>query len=311
MAEENAPGLAASWDAADRAEWEALLVQAGRSALQQGWAYGAAVARRGRRVHRAVWRADGRAVALVQIVERRFLGVATVAALLRGPVWLDASADEKLAVLRGLRARWPRWRYRFLLVQPDAAAAPELAALGLRRVMTGYSTSWLDLRREPDTLRKALDGKWRNQLRRGEEAKLAIDQAHGGKHVAWLLEKDTAQSRARGYLGLGAALIQDIVAASERDAVLSLTAKIGPEPVAGVLFLRHGAAATYQVGWSGEAGRERHAHNLLLWRGALELRRRGAAWLDLGGIETTHAEGIAHFKLGLGGGVTTLAGTFL
>jgi hypothetical protein len=50
-------------------------------------------------------------------------------------------------------------------------------------------------------LRRALDGKWRNQLRRAEEAKLAIDQAHGGKHLAWLLAKEGAQARARGYLG--------------------------------------------------------------------------------------------------------------
>lgn len=303
--------VAASWNEVGSAEWSALLARAGRSALQQGWAYGAAVARRGRTVDRAVFRAGGRAVALAQIIERRVLGVATLAALLRGPVWLDAGPEERLAVLRTLRARWRHWRYRFLLVQPDDEAAAELAAQGMRRVMTGYSTSWIDLRPEAEALRAGLDGKWRNQLRRGEEAKLAIDQAHGGKHVAWLLEKDTAQARARGYLGLGAALVQDIVAASERDAVLSLTAKLGPEPVAGVLFLCHGAAATYQVGWTGEAGRERHAHNFLLWRGIAELKRRGVAWLDLGGIETTHAEGIAHFKLGLGGGVTTLAGTFL
>jgi hypothetical protein len=311
MAGENARAVSVTWDAASAADWDALLVRAGRSALQQGWAYGAAVSRRGRTVHRAVWRADGRVLALAQIIERRFLGLATVAAVLRGPVWLDADPADKAAVLRGLLARWPRRRYRFLLLQPDAEAAPELAALRLRRVMTGYSTSWLDLRPEQDALRRALDGKWRNQLRRAEEAKLAIDQAHGGKHLAWLLAKEGAQARARGYLGLDAALIQDIVAASGRDAVLSLTAKLGPEPIAGVLFLRHGAAATYQTGWSGEAGRERHAHNLLLWRGVLELKRHGVAWLDLGGIETTHSEGIAHFKLGLGGGVTTLAGTFL
>src|SRR5262249_3363017 len=152
MPGENAPSLDAAWDAIERDAWEALLARAGRSALQQGWAYGAAVARRSRRVHRVVWRGGGRAVALVQIVERRFLGVATVAALLRGPVWLDASADEQRAVLQALRARWPRWRYRFLLVQPDAEAAPELASLGLRRVMTGYSTSWLDLRPDLEAL---------------------------------------------------------------------------------------------------------------------------------------------------------------
>jgi hypothetical protein len=301
--------IVASWDASDRAAWDALLRDAGATALQQGWAYGEAVARRGRRVRRAVWRAGGRAVALAQLVERRILKLATVGAVLRGPVWLDPAPDTRRAVLRDLVAAWPRWRYRFLLLQPEATEAAELAGLGLRRVMTGYSTSWLDLRPDEDALRRRLDGKWRNQLRRGEGANLAIDQ--GGRHVDWLLARDGAQARARGYLGLGGALIRDIIAAGGRGDMLALAATRGAEPVAGVLFLRHGASATYQVGWTGDEGRAQHAHNVLLWRGVVELRRRGVAWLDLGGIETDHGAGIARFKLGLGGGVTTLAGTFL
>ncbi len=308
-------GVAASWDGVDDETWARLVAAAPRCALQQGATYGHVLAARGRAVTRAVFRSGDRVIALAQIVERRFFGMARVAALLRGPVWLDATPVERLAVLRQLRARWPHWRYRFLLIQPDEPESADLTSalrsIGVRRIMTGYSTSWVDLRPDEETLRRRLDGKWRNQLRRGEEARLAIEASEGGKRLEWLLAQDAAQARRRRYRSIGADLVSELVAALPRDHALTLVAKIDGEPAAGVLLLRHGNAATYQAGWVGEPGRERHAHNVLLWRGLTMLKRRGVAWLDLGGIETTSAAGIAHFKLGLGGGATTLAGTYL
>ena len=193
-------GVSASWDGVDDAAWDALLAAAPRCALQQGTDYGAALAARGRPVTRAVFRVGERVVALAQIVERRYLGIARVAALLRGPVWIDPALVERLAVLRLLRARWPHWRYRFLLVQPDEPESRELAAalaaIGVRRIVTGYSTSWVDLRPEEETLRRRLDGKWRNQLRRGEESGLSVDAGQTRERLDWLLAQDAAQGRA-------------------------------------------------------------------------------------------------------------------
>ena len=40
------------------------------------------------------------------------------------------------------------------------------------------------------------------------------------------------------------------------------------------------------------------------------LREAGTVWLDLGGIDTQTAPGIARFKLGLGGEVVTQSGTY-
>ena len=82
------------------------------------------------------------------------------------------------------------------------------------------------------------------------------------------------------------------------------------ERLAGVLFFVHGRTATYTLAWTGPEGRRRHAHNLLLWRAVLALRERGLGWLDLGGVNAA-APGVARFKLGLGGRLHTLAGTFI
>jgi len=99
MAGENARVVSAAWDEASAADWDSLLARAGRSVLQQSWAYGAAVSRRGRTVHRAIWRATGACSRW-----RRSSSAASWArdrrGVLRGPVWLDAEAADKAAVLR-------------------------------------------------------------------------------------------------------------------------------------------------------------------------------------------------------------------
>jgi lipid II:glycine glycyltransferase (peptidoglycan interpeptide bridge formation enzyme) len=68
--------------------------------------------------------------------------------------------------------------------------------------------------------------------------------------------------------------------------------------------------ATYHIGWANDAGRELNAHNLLLWRAMQGLRERGIASVDLGGVNTHALPGISRFKLGTGGAVRTLAGTY-
>ena len=78
-----------------------------------------------------------------------------------------------------------------------------------------------------------------------------------------------------------------------------------------MMFLLHGSAATYQVGWSNDTGRRLNAHNLVLWQAMQALQQRGVRQLDLGGVNTQRSAGIARFKLGTGGRVLRLAGTYL
>jgi lipid II:glycine glycyltransferase (peptidoglycan interpeptide bridge formation enzyme) len=86
---------------------------------------------------------------------------------------------------------------------------------------------------------------------------------------------------------------------------------MGRDRLAGMMFLIHGEAATYQVGWTSDTGREWHAHNLMLWRAIEALREKGVRVLDLGGVNTQRSAGIARFKMATGGQVRRLAGTYL
>ena len=48
----------------------------------------------------------------------------------------------------------------------------------------------------------------------------------------------------------------------------------------------------------------------MLWQAMDLLRQRGVVQLDLGGVNTVSGAGIARFKIGTGGRVVTLCGTF-
>lgn len=308
------------WDMQDPAGWDALLARAGRSAVEQAWAYGEAVAAVSRRsVHRGVVADGDGALALVQVFERPIGRLARLVQITRGPLLIGERAGATwLAELYGsIGGRWRKARRAFVFWMPELIDGPEshaaMRAVGTRRMVTGRTTAWIDLALPDEALRAALHGKWRNALVAAERTALRIETtSRPGPRLDWLLAHYEAERRRKRYLGPTAALIRAYAeAAAPGKGVLMLRALNGARPVAGVLFLRHGRAATYYVGWTDDDGRRLRAHNLLLWRALAALRAAGLAWLDLGGIDPAAAPGVARFKLGMGGEVVTLAGTYL
>ncbi len=299
------------WDTLPAPSWQAHLAAAGRSGLQQDWGYGRTVAAAGQTVRRALVRHAGRVVAIAQLVERRLLGLVRIALLLRGPVWLapelqDALEPELIAALRAELGR------AVLLWTPERPYVGERLC-GLRRVMTGYSTVWLDLSADPSSLRAGLHGKWRNRLARAEEAGLEVRTVRQGRLFEWLLQASETHRARVGFRAPPPAFVRSLAEPwpGAASAQITLVALERGEPVAGIVLQRHGSCATYLVATTTPRGRALRANHLLLWRAAALLKAEGVGALDLGGIDTVGAPGLARFKLGLGGTVLTLAGTFL
>ena len=305
-----------TWDVAKRSAWDKAHHQAG-GAYQQDWAYGEVMTRAGARVLRAQIKGPaGRTIGLAQIIARPVAMFGRFALCTYGPVWTeDLDQSEKSAAIRSLKRALPMGWPSLLLVTPDGPKAPE----GLKRVMTGDATVRINLCQEPEILRKALDGKWRNALVKAEKSDLSFTSA-GQKsgQYQWLLDKELIQRAAKGYRGLAPQLTtawqEEKLSAKTADKKAGLAifrADLGKEPAAAMLFLTHGKQATYHIGWSSDEGRKLGAHNLILWNAMLELRWRGVECLDLGGVNTQSGAGIARFKLGTGGDVLVRAGSFV
>ena len=193
------------------------------------------------------------------------------------------------------------------MLHPEAEDHVALRASGAKPVMTPATVAELDLTKS--RLRENLHQKWRNRLNRAEKSDLQItsspmppDPDH------WLFQRETEQQRKRGYKNWP---VSFTTAFANTGQTRLFIASIGPTPVAAMLFLRHGASASYHLGYSREEGKHLSAHNLLMWRAMIWLKSQGHSLLDLGTIATNTNPGLARFKLGTGATPRQLGGTWI
>ncbi|WP_146345229.1 GNAT family N-acetyltransferase [Falsiphaeobacter marinintestinus] len=182
---------------------------------------------------------------------------------------------------------------------------------GFRAVRVARTTqiAELDLRTDPTTLRSGLHQKWRNRLNRAERNGMTVRISRGlGPKLDWLLSKESQQQAQRGYRTWPSKLTQTWIRATPGAALL-MTAYENDTPVAAMLFLRHGTAATYHIGHTTARGRQLSAHNLLLWDAIVHLSNSECDQLELGRTDTS--PGLARFKLGTGAQERSLGGTWL
>lgn len=302
------------WGGHQLAEWDAAHAAA-LGALQQDWSYGSAMLSLGVPVLRARIDLDGETVAQAQFIVRRFGRVASVALCSRGPIWRRPLAiHEQSQVYRVLKTTMPLSGLRVMLVTPEQVAGEPVGLSPMRRVVTGMSTVLLDLNPTMEQLRANLEHRWRHQLASSESSGLSVQRVGVQlNQFRWLLEADIAQRQARGLDGLPPAFVEryTLTRTAAASTLLTLRADAGRERVAAMMFLLHGASATYHIGWTTDAGRDAYAHNLILWKAIEELKARGIQQLDLGGVNTIRSAGVARFKLRTGGKLLTLAGSYL
>ncbi len=304
-----------SWNTDTHDEW-VHFHRSHQGSLQQSWAYGQALQQLGVVVHRAVLRQGDQVLGLAQFQCRRLAFYIGLASCSRGPVWsAQATPALRQQAWRLLKRGIPTRPWRATVFSPELAASDADPAefKGMQRVMTGYSTVVLDLGQPLDALRAAMDGKWRNRLVRAEDLQgLQVHVRASPKDVQWLLERENQQRQARGFHALPTEFVQAYIGchADRQQAFMVASAVQGKQTVGSMLFLIHGAGATYHVGWANEAGRQLNIHNLLLWKAMAQLQAQGVRQLDLGGVNTRALPGISRFKLGTGGRLLTLAGTY-
>lgn len=292
----------------DDAGWIAQLEALGSArapAMAQWPTYGAIAASGGRQLRRLVFRARGAAVGAAQVLGRALpgpLGFGRALWLIsRGPVFApELSPDVQRACLRAAARHLPG----VLIATPEMP----LRGRGLIPLVTPRHQAIWDLGPEPQALRAGLAQKWRNRLAAAERGGITVRDE---PDPAWLFDSEAAQRRARGYRALPAAFVTSWERAAP-GSVLTLRAedRTGAR-LAGIVVLRHGTGASYQIGWTGPEGRASGAHNLLIWQAALRLRAQGVKSFDLGDVNSEAGAGLMRFKLGTGAQAASLGATCL
>ncbi|WP_224814481.1 GNAT family N-acetyltransferase [Hasllibacter sp. MH4015] len=229
--------------------------------------------------------------------------IGNTALLTRAQLDLTPAAARELRALCGTR---------HLLVNaetPDDADA--LRAAGFRRMAAPRQIAEVSLDPSSDAMAAGLHGKWRNRLRKGLSSGLFVTRRPLPPSPShWIFRAEAAQAKALSYQPLPPRLIAAIAACTP-GAPQIFTAYLGAEKLAALVFLRHGRRATYQIGWTTRAGREKCAGHALMWRAMLDLQTMGVELLDLGSADSGQNPGLARFKCGTGARIRPLGGTWL
>ena len=307
------------WNECTTGQWDILLAACKRPTLLQTWQYGVALDKTGGGgADFGVIRFNGKPIGLVQVQLRPIYKRIAAARIHRGPLWIhdEIPGEMQKLVLGMLRRRYRLRRGKFVMFHPELRDTPnhrkQMDAAGFVRREDGYASIGLDLTRSVAQLRAGLQAKWRNKLGQGERNGLQMEFGADAKLLDWLLQTYEDDRVSRAYPGPTAAFLRQLAAIGGATGMVRVGACVHQgQPVAGVIVVRHGDAATYQVGWTGTEGRRLRAHNLLLWRIIERLKADGVTWFDLGGTNAQGAAAVSRFKQGLGGEAFTLVGGYI
>ena len=306
------------WNSLNISEWEQRFNLAPRPALLQSYAYArAACAVQGQKARWGLIEIDGQEAGLVQMLEAGIAGnLLHMVAIDRGPVWLEGfgTQDHFTAFLEQLNRAFPHRTGRMRRLIPEIKDNSNIKEMILkhgfkRKNIPGYQTLWLNLDAAEDQLLSGLNAKWRGRLNKARRSGLALDWDDGTRHLPGVLQGYVLDRAQKGYPGPSVKLLQALGQSFEKNMVIG-RALIDNKVCAATVFLCHGLSATYQVGWTTEAGRERAAHHLLLWESLRILKTKGIKNLDLGGVNDESAAGVKQFKIGMGGELAVLPGLY-
>lgn len=237
----------------------------------------------------------------------------------RGPLWLnsDPSVEKLQQFFKGFNELYPLRPGRKRRILPEISNKPFYAQAlldgGIKKIKRRepYQTIWIDITTETDRLRANLKGKWRNALRKAEKSSLDIKWSNSFHDAAMILAAHHQDRKNRIYKAASLKTISVLCAkAAKENSLICGCAFIKGEFISGLIILRHGLAATYQVSWNSEKGRDVNANYKLLWESLLKMRDRGIQDFDLGGLNDREAAGLKRFKSGLGGELVTLSGQY-
>jgi hypothetical protein len=290
----------------DMKEWEECFNAIERPHLMQSHAYGEAKKHAQHwHINRYMFERSGTPVAICQVLEKRLAGLRIASRINRGPLFIDESPPcaVKENVLKLVRGNWRIFCGGPLLIAPALDMSEEnrsmLLQLGFRdRKKYCHSSSLVDLRPDESEMQKRLAAKWRNRLKMSQSSGLKLRATNSPKSVEWILDRHAENMRSKNFHGPEKALLRALYQTRPND-FLVLQAVFDGEPIAGVILTRCGRKAEYYVGWFGAEGRKYNCGNFLCWHAALEMKKAGCEWLDLGGYSSTDKFG--HFKQGMRG----------
>lgn len=200
----------------------------------------------------------------------------------------------------------PRHMARVVIPDSDDGIPPE--SLPGYRILPPQHIAELDLPEAPvmDHLWANMHSTWRNRLRRAQSSAIEVaDTSYDPQRDAALLLPRLPDAQLRWCRNDCPAFLAAYAQANPHQTCV-LQARMEGDTIAFMVFLLHGAVATYVTGWTNPEGRRMHAHHLLMFEAMRRFFAKGICRIDLGPFDPKRGTGLSRFKLGCGARARTL-----
>lgn len=300
------------WSSRTLKEWRCYLAMTKNTNWMQSWAYAQATfAADHFQTRLALVIHDNQPVAMMSVQEIK-LGPLHFVQLKRGPLWFEPPTEHLfLEFAKKFRQEFPkslgqrlRWMPEFEMSEQTIGA---LQNIGFKLHRHTFTTSWIDLEKSEDELRKNLHQKWRNCLNKSLRSPLEIQVEFSDQNFPLFMECFKLHVRQKKYHAPSERFLRtEFQELSRQSDHCFVWAFLNDYPVAAVAVVTQGRTASYRLGWTTDLGRQHNAHYALLWKALLVCKEKGFAAFDVGGLLLDSASGFSHFKMGLGGTISNL-----
>ncbi len=235
----------------------------------------------------------------------------------RGPIWFvgENTLDNNIKFVKLLsnkyKKRFGRKR-RWLIEHQNKTLISELTKHNWHQhPIPPYKTCLLDLTKDLTILEENYHKKWLSSLNKARNQDLNIRYDYEGAYLNTLLKNYTNHKSHKGYQGPSLAYLKSLFTdlCTHKNLLCVIVSK-GRDIHSIIALPIHGKTATYQTGWTSEEGRKTQANYLALHTAISHLKEKKITYLDLGGINDEHAEGVTRFKKRMNGETIELIGQF-
>jgi hypothetical protein len=293
---------------ADDADWDRRVWARPRANIYCATPWGSYKARRGLTVRRAVVTADGEELAFVQWQERR-KGPVRFVHVQGGPLLTGAGERRAEAVFRSFVAHLDLGRLDLLAIDYEGFESQDatlaLLMLGFAPVVQARDHTFeLDLDQDLETIRAAMDPRWRGHLRKAERnADLTTHFLEERTERLAAFDDFTAMyARLRQRKGFATTLQTDAyreVAASDPRVLILDVREKGERVLVRIAHLSAERCTDFYAA-SNDRARATSAASLAVWRLVERAKAETCHVFDFGGIDPASNRAVFDFKRGLG-----------
>lgn len=301
-------------DENDKRRWRETISKVRLTNIPQDWMYGSIKAKVDHwSVKRFIVMKENREIGTLQILVKKIFGIPCIIRINRGPLLIPEfnSIETAVAALEQIKRLYGFPILKIVALNIPFSAHNLVVAIksGWRQWNPyGFSSGIIDLEQAEESIRKALNSKWRNQLVASEKKGLILKS--GRERFDEIINVYENEQRKKGFTGVPTNILYGLLELKKSPLDILYIENDQREIIAFDIFYSTSNFGLYLVGWNGEQGRKMYANNFLLYQAAILFKRRGIKWLDLGGIDYIETEENALFKNGMNPEIYRLLGEF-